>query len=170
MPALDGGGGMNASTGPHAQTPAARAAYDARWARIMACVRLEQPDRMPVGLHSFFWPATYGGISYRELMYDYDKAKQVCLDAVLEFEPDGVFPLLMGTTVGRGLEKLEFKQLQWPGHGVGDMQPYQYLDREYVKAEELRDLLADPTGFYLRTYFPRIFGAAKGLELSLIHI
>ncbi len=163
MPALDGGGGMNASTGPHAQTPAARAAYDARWARIMACVRLEQPDRMPVGLHSFFWPATYGGISYRELMYDYDKAKQVCLDAVLEFEPDGVFPLLMGTTVGRGLEKLEFKQLQWPGHGVGDMQPFQYLDREYMTADEYDDFLFDPTGFYLHQYLPRVAGAFEGL-------
>ena len=155
---------MIADTGPHPQSPAAKAAYDARWARIMACVRLEQPDRMPVGLHSFFWPATYGGISYRELMYDYDKAKQVCLDAVLEFEPDGVFPLLMGTTVGRGLEKLEFKQLQWPGHGVGDMQPFQYLDREYMSAAEYDDFLFDPTGFYLQKYLPRVAGAFEGFD------
>lgn len=151
-------------TGPYTQTPEARAAYDARWARIMACVRLEQPDRMPVGLHSFFWPATYAGISYQELMYDYDKAKQACLDVVLEFEPDGVFPLLMGTTVGRGLEKLEFKQLQWPGHGVGPMQPFQYLDREYMTADEYDDFLFDPTGFYLHKYLPRVAGAFEGFD------
>jgi hypothetical protein len=149
--------------GPYEQSDAAKAAYDARWERIMACVRLERPDRMPVGLHSFFWPATYGGISFKELMYDYDKAKQVCFDAVAEFEPDGVFPLILGTTLGNALEKLEFKQLQWPGHGVGDMQPFQYLDREYMKAEEYDEFLFDPTGFYLHTYLPRVAGAFEGL-------
>ncbi len=154
---------MSNVIGPYEQTDAAKAAHDARWERIMACVRLEQPDRMPVGLHSFFWPATYGGISFKELMYDYDKAKTVCFDAVQEFEPDGVFPLILGTTLGNALEKLEFKQLQWPGHGVGDMQPFQYLDREYMKAEEYDDFLFDPTGFYLHTYLPRVAGAFEGL-------
>lgn len=163
MPRLDGGAGVSTFIGPYEQSDAAKAAYDARWERIMACVRLEQPDRMPVGLHSFFWPATYGGISFKELMYDYDKAKKVCFDAVMEFEPDGVFPLILGTTLGNALEKLEFKQLQWPGHGVGDMQPFQYLDREYMKAEEYDDFLFDPTGFYLHTYLPRVAGAFEGL-------
>ena len=150
--------------GPYAQSSTAKAAYDARWTRIMACVRLEQPDRMPVGLHSFFWPATYAGISYRELMYDYDKASRACYDAVVDFEPDGVYPLLMGTNMGRALEKLEFKQLQWPGHGVGDMQPFQYLDREYMTPEEYDDFLFDPTGFYLHQYLPRVAGAFEGFD------
>lgn len=155
---------MSTQIGPYTQSDEAKAAYDARWERIMACVRLEQPDRMPVGLHSFFWPATYGGITFKELMYDYDKAKKVCFDAVMEFEPDGVFPLLLGTSLGRSLEKLEFKQLQWPGHGVGDMQPFQYLDREYMKAEEYDDFLFDPTGFYLQKYLPRVAGAFEGFD------
>jgi hypothetical protein len=150
--------------GAGVQSAAAKAAYDARWARIMACVRLEQPDRMPVGLHTFFWPATYGGISYEALMHDYEQAKRVCLDAVLELEPDGVFPLLLGTTMGRALHKLEFKQLQWPGHGVGPMQPFQYLDREYMSAEEYDDFLFDPTGFYLQKYLPRVAGAFEGFD------
>ena len=149
--------------GPYEQTAAAKAAYDARFERLLSCVRLEQPDRMPVAMQSFFWPATYGGITYKELMYDYDKAKTVCFDAVQEFEPDGVFPLILGTTLGNALEKLEFKQLQWPGHGVGDMHPFPYLAREYMKAEEYDDFLFDPTGFYLHTYLPRVAGAFEGL-------
>jgi uroporphyrinogen-III decarboxylase len=155
---------MPTQIGPYTQSDAAKAAYDARWERIMACVRLEQPDRMPVGMHSFFWPATYGGITFKELMYDYDKAKKVCFDAVVEFEPDAVFPLMLGTSLGRSLEKLEFKQLQWPGHGVGDMQPFQYLDREYMTADEYDDFLFDPTGFYLQKYLPRVAGAFEGFD------
>jgi len=113
-------------------------------------------------MYSFFWPATHGGLTFKELMYDYGKAKKACLDVVTEFEPDGVFPLLMGTALGNALEKLDFKQLQWPGHGVGEMQPFQYLDREYMKAEEYDEFLFDPTGFYIHTYLPRVAGAFEG--------
>jgi hypothetical protein len=155
---------MSEMIGPYEQSDAAKAAYDARWERIQAIARLEQPDRMPVGLHSFFWPAKYGGITYKELMYDYDKAKQVTIDAAIELEPDGVYPLILGSTIGRMLEKFEFKQLQWPGHGVGDMQPFQYLDREYMKAEEYDDFLFDPTGFYLQKYLPRVLGVFEGFD------
>ena len=34
----------------YVQTPEAKAAYDARWQRIMDCVALKQPDRMPVSM------------------------------------------------------------------------------------------------------------------------
>ena len=155
---------MSEMIGPYEQTAEAKAAYDARWQRLLSLARLEQPDRMPVGLHSFFWPANYGGITYKELMYDYDKAKKVTLDAAIELEPDGVYPLLLGSTIGRMLEKFDFKQLQWPGHGVGDMQPFQYLDREYMKAEEYDDFLFDPTGFYLHKYLPRVLGVFEGFD------
>ncbi|MEZ5613754.1 MAG: uroporphyrinogen decarboxylase family protein [Rhodocyclaceae bacterium] len=155
---------MSEMIGPYEQTAEAKAAYDARWERIQAIARLEQPDCMPVGLHSFFWPANYGGITYKELMYDYDKAKQVTLDAAIELEPDGVYPLILGSTIGRMLEKFEFKQLQWPGHGVGDMQPFQYLDREYMTPDEYDDFLFDPTGFYLQKYLPRVLGVFEGFD------
>ena len=42
------------------QTPEAKIQYDARWQRIMDCVALKQPDRMPVAMFGFFWFAKYG--------------------------------------------------------------------------------------------------------------
>ena len=155
---------MNAQTEPYPQSEAAKAACEARWQRILACARLEQPARMPVAMQSFFWPATYGGITFEEMMHDYEKCKQVCFDAVAEFEPDAVYPMVLGTAMGRAMEKLDFKQLQWPGHGVGPMQPFQYLDREYMKAEEYDEFLFDPTGFYIHKYLPRVAGAFSGFD------
>ena len=73
---LDGSCRMNAPQ-PYIQTPEAKAAYDARWQRIMDCVALKQPDRMPTAMFATFWLAKFGGISHRELMYDYDKAKEI---------------------------------------------------------------------------------------------
>jgi hypothetical protein len=130
----------------------------------MDAVALKRPDRVPVALHTMLWWAKYGGITIREVMYDYERTAELGRRAILEFDPDLFSPPHQFAMLGRVLEAARFKQLQWPGHGVGDHQPYQYLDREYMKAEEYDDYLFDPTGFYLAKYLPRVLGVAEGLE------
>lgn len=100
------------------QTPEAKVQHDVRWQRILDCVALKQPDRMPVAMYGTFWFAKYGGVSCKELMYDYEKTAAITERAVLEFEPDAVAPLFAATALGPVLEAVDFKQLQWPGHGV----------------------------------------------------
>ncbi|TAK47319.1 MAG: hypothetical protein EPO23_12875 [Xanthobacteraceae bacterium] len=155
---------MTIQIGNHVQTQEAKTAYDARWQRILDCVALKQPDRMPAGLHPTFWLAKYGGITCKELMYDYDKTKELAERAVLEFEPEIHSTMVLGCAMGRALEAIDFKQVKWPGHGVGDNQPYQYIDREYMTADEYDDFLFDPTGFYLQKYLPRVAGAFDGIQ------
>jgi len=104
-------------------TDVADAQRERRWQRILDCVALRQPDRMPVALYTTFWLARYGGISCRELMYDYEKTAAIAERAVLEFEPDAVAPLFIGNALGPTLEAFGYKQLRWAGHGVGDDQP-----------------------------------------------
>ena len=53
-----------------------RPGFDARWQRIEDCINLRTPDRMPVSLIGGFWFARYGGVSCRQLMYDYELAKR----------------------------------------------------------------------------------------------
>jgi uroporphyrinogen-III decarboxylase len=141
-----------------------QSAYDARWRRIIDLVELRTPDRMPIILFATFWLSKYGSISCKELMYNYAKTKEIAEQAILEFDPDAYAPLVSMTASGRSLEALGYKQLQWPGHGVGEDQPFQYLDKEYMKADEFDDFLFDPTGYYLRTYLPRIASAFEGCE------
>jgi hypothetical protein len=133
-------------------------------ARVMDAVALRRPDRVPVAFHTMLWYARYGGISIRQAMYDYDRVAELARRAILEFDPDLFAPPQQFTTLGPVLEAAGFKQLQWPGNGVGDNQPYQYLDREYMKAEEYDEYLFDPTGFYLSKYLPRVMRCAEGLE------
>ena len=135
-----------------------------RLQRVLDAVALKRPDRVPVAFHTMLWYAKYGGISYRQLMYDYERAAALARQAILELDPDIFSPPHQFTTLGRVLEASRFKQLQWPGHGVGDNQPYQYLDREYMKPEEYDEYLFDPTGFWLSKYMPRVLGVAEGLE------
>ena len=138
------------------------AAYDKRWQLYMDAVALKAIDRMPVALFGTFWLAKFGGISCRELMYNYEKVKDISTRAVLELDPT-VTQSLPQIVSGPMLDAVDFKQLQWPGHGVGENQPFQYLDREYMTGDEYDAFLFDPTGFYLKTYLPRVGGAFGGL-------
>ena len=98
----------------------ARIERERRWQRILDCVALKQPDRMPVAMYATYWLARYGGISCKELLYDYDRTAAIAERAVLEFEPDAVAPLVIGTALGRVFDAVGYKQLRWAGHGVGD--------------------------------------------------
>ena len=144
------------------QTPEAKTPYDVRWQRIMDCVALKQPDRMPAILYATFWLAKYGGITCKELMYNYEKTMEISVRAVLEFEPDAASNLITFTTMGKSMEAMGLKTIRWPGHGVGENQPYQYLDREYMKADEYDEFIFDPTGYYIRKFLPQVAEAFEG--------
>ena len=58
----------------------------------MDAVELRQPDRVPTALHATFWLARYGGVSCRELMYDYDKTCDITRRALLDLDPDMFYP------------------------------------------------------------------------------
>jgi hypothetical protein len=145
-------------------TSETRASFDARWRRVLDCIELRTPDRMPTALFATFWLARYGGVSCQRLMYDYEHTKDLALRAAQEIDADIVAPAMVAATIyGPTLDAMDFKQLQWAGHGVGENQAYQYLDREYMLNDEYDEFLEDPTGFYLRRYLPRIGGAFSGL-------
>ena len=66
--------------------------------------------------------------------------------------------------VGAFLDILDFKQMQWAGRQLGDDVPYQFVEGEYMKADEYDHFLSDMSDFVMRKYWPRISGALKGLE------
>jgi hypothetical protein len=147
------------------ETPEAQAAFDKRWKRLTDLVELRTPDRLPTVFFASFWMAKYGNISCKELMYNYENTKALGLQAAAEFDADIVSAsMVAGTIWGPSLELMDFKPLQWPGHGVGDFQPFQYLDREYMLKDEYSEILGDPTEFYWRKYLPRLGGAFQGFE------
>jgi uroporphyrinogen-III decarboxylase len=56
-------------------------------------------------------------------------------------------------------ERLGLEFVDWPGHGLSDETPWQYLEAEYMKAEEYDALIADPENYFRRALLPR-FGSA----------
>jgi uroporphyrinogen-III decarboxylase len=138
--------------------------YKERLKRIQHAIQLRKPDRVPLTPFFTFFTAKYAGISFREAMYDLDKLETGLEKLILDFEPDAcpdTYRILSWAPV---LEVLDYKQLIWPGHGLGPNRTYQFVEDEYMTAEEYDDFLFDPTGFLLTTIFPRIWGALKAFE------
>jgi len=139
--------------------------FKERSQRVEDAVQLKEPDRVPVApLFSYFY-AKYAGITPAEAHYDYEKWIMAVKKTVIDFEPDMVNnPRMILLAPGPMLDMVDFKQIRWPGRGVSPNHTFQYVEGEYMKAEEYDAFLEDPSDFVIRTYLPRIYGVLEPLK------
>jgi uroporphyrinogen-III decarboxylase len=138
--------------------------YQVRSKRVHDAIQLKQPDRVPLWFQDLsFFPANFAGISYKDAFYDSDKLFEAYTKTILYYQPDMYFnPGHAIHTPGQALEILGCQQIKWPGHGgLPPNITFQFVEEEYMLADEYPALLADPSDFTVRTYLPRIFTALK---------
>ncbi len=140
-------------------SPEAEKLYKERVTRFIKVIRLEEPDRVPVLLPSGFFPAYYAGMNLQTVMYDYDRLKEAYLKFINEFEMDSYTgPALV--LPGKVLEMTDHRLHRWPGHGLpANASLYQYVEQEYMKADEYDAFMENPSDFWWRCFLPRIVGA-----------
>ena len=137
--------------------------YDERVTRVRDTIALRPADRVPVFGPYQKYPYTFAGVSFRQAMEDYALARDACHKFVDYFQPDLDFGPILAYPA-KAMEILGWKAFKWPGHGLGDDAMYQYVDGEYMKAEEYDDFIKDPSDFMLRTWAPRQFSALEGFS------
>ncbi|HMK64728.1 MAG TPA: uroporphyrinogen decarboxylase family protein [Thermodesulfobacteriota bacterium] len=138
--------------------------YLEREKRVLEAIDLKVPDQVPLLVFQGFFPAKYTGMTVEEVMNDPEKLWEAEWKTLSEFPQDmahNPYPLRY---LGPLLGILDFKQLVWPGHGLSSNDTYQFVEGEYMKAEEYDHFLLDPTDFMIRRYWPRIYGAFKAFE------
>jgi uroporphyrinogen-III decarboxylase len=146
------------------ESPEAKAAYQERVMLIRDAVQLQTaPLRIPVCPASGHFPIEYAGINWYEGMYDYEKLALAWQKYHKDFATD-VFNGPRGIVPGKMLEMLDFKLYRWAGNGLSKDKEYQFVEQVYMEASEYQDLIDDPTGFFLNSYFPKIFGNLNPLE------
>lgn len=157
-----------AAPGVQFASPEAEADYKARVKRISDAIQLKKPDRVPVmprfALEGF--PAAYCGYIARDIWYDVDKAIDTATRCTRELQFD--VKIAASAPQGRVYEILEEKQRKWPGHGVPDDNGVQFIEGEYMKADEYDAYIFDESDFRLRTYLPRVWGAAEPLKQLVV--
>jgi uroporphyrinogen-III decarboxylase len=153
-----------AAPGAEFASPEAEKAYKERVTRLGKTIRLEEPDRVPVQLPSGNFAAYYIGSTLQKVMYDYDELRRAWTQFIHDFDMDTYRgPGLVHAA--RVLEILDYKLYKWPGHGLApDVKGYQFVEGEYMMADEYDALMKDPSDFSFRVLMPRLAGTLEPLK------
>lgn len=146
------------------QDDEAKKAYQYRCGLIKDAVQLKKtPDRVPVVPLEIFAPVMLYGYSGKEAMYDPNILGKIYLDFTRDYDVDAtaIAPMVM---YGPALETLDYKLYKWPGHGVKEKLSYQFVEKEYMKAEDYDHFISDPSDYWFRIWLSRTCGALAPLD------
>jgi len=145
------------------QDPEAEGRYRERAEMIRDAVQMKRPPkRVPVSPSTGYFPLEYSGVTYYDMMYNQEELIRAWQKYYDDFDPD-TFRGAPGMA-GRVFELLDFQLYRWPGHGLPEDREFQFVEKEYMCADEYQDLIDDPTGWFLTVYFPRVFGSLKNFN------
>jgi len=144
-------------------SPEARAKYQERAARFRKALELKIPDRVPIAGLGGAFIYRRAGIPQKATMYDHwEEAAQAVIKFQQDFQPDSSTATFMMS--GASMDLLGQTNLKWAGNGLRDDVQYQYVEQEYMKADEYADFLLDPSDYVMRRFLPRQYTALKGLQ------
>ncbi len=129
---------------------------DEREKRVRDAMMLKEPDRIPVNVSTGVFAAKYAGLPASTMYYNHAAYRAASKKMLLDFEPDNG-PMGVGSS-GLVLELLDSKQYRWPGGNLPADGTYQFVEGEYMKAEEYDRFIANPLDFVIRYYLPRTYG------------
>jgi uroporphyrinogen-III decarboxylase len=156
---------LNPTDLPFVSQDAAKA-YKVRAQRMVDAINVKEPDRVPVSLPVGNLALNLHGVSMHEVIYDIEKGIEACNAFNKKYSEELEYYAVPFAIPGKALEILDYKLYAWPGHGLSAKAPnYQFVEGEYMKVDEYKDLVRDPSDYWLRTYLPRIFGAFEGFRM-----
>ena len=132
--------------------------------RIRDAIEMRQPDRVPFAPFVSFFAVKYAGLGFAEAMHDYSRLSSAVKKFMADFQPDAFPDTFRILAWGPTLEVLDYKQLVWPGHGGKPEVTYQFIEGEYMKAEEYDAFLDDFSDFFLRRFAGRAWGTLQPLQ------
>ena len=135
-------------------------AYKAREKRFYDAVALRKPDRVPVASLAAFFVTRYSGLSNDLALYDHEQMAAAWKKTTIKLNWD-MAPPPFTMFPGPVMEKLGLRTFKWPGYDLSKDLPYQFVEREYMLADEYDEFLKNPADFVLRKMMPRM---AKTLE------
>jgi uroporphyrinogen-III decarboxylase len=71
---------------------------------------------------------------------------------------------LFGNLPGQVAERIGLKSVKWAGKDLGSEQEFQFVEDEYLQADEYDQFLSDPSDFVIRKIWPRITSGFEPLE------
>jgi uroporphyrinogen-III decarboxylase len=136
------------------------AEFSAREKRFNDAASLKKPDRIPLAFVAHYYPARMAGISYKQAISDHAMGFSAFRDFTRKLDLD-MAPTPYTLIPAQPCAELGLIQYKVPGYGLADNLPHQYVEKEYLQAEEYDAFLDNPDNFTVRKIWPRI---ARTLE------
>jgi hypothetical protein len=146
-------------------SPEAEENYKIRAQRLVDVYNVREPDRVPYNLPFGELPLKMHGYNTYTAMYEPEKAAEACRKFNEKYAED--LEAHAGTMAmpGQVLDMLDYKLYAYPGKGLSkEASGIQFIEGEYMMEDEYDELILDPSDFFLRKYFPRIFGIAESFS------
>ena len=137
--------------------------YRERQKRVTDAISLKKPDRVPLVSATELFFIRSAGLTIAEAMYDYDKMAEAWKTSMRRYNWD-MAPLQHAIRSGSVMELLGMKTFKWPGYDLPENSSYQWVEQEYMLAEEYDDFLKNPADFTIRKLMPRMARALEPLE------
>ena len=133
--------------------------YAERAKRVRDAIELRVPDRVPFSV--LIEPHAYSKISKSAAYYDPMTIKRTMRKMAVDLEPDMCEPGFPAP--GAAMTELDVRNCVWPGGPKGEEYDYQFIEADNLKEDEYDMFLNDPSGFVIRRYLPRVYGALAPL-------
>jgi hypothetical protein len=131
--------------------------YKERLTRMIKAIKMEIPDRVPMHLAANSFVAYNNGHTLYDALYDYSLIKPDWIKFLEDYEQDSADA--PGFFAARVYELLDYKVNAWPGHGLPKTSTmHNFVEKEYMQADEYDLFMKDPFDFQLRKLLPRTMG------------
>jgi hypothetical protein len=133
--------------------------YRQRLARYITALRNERPDMVPIRPFVAEFTGVHAGYDCQELAHDYRLAFEAACRCAVDFDWDAVVANMVYVWTGL-TQALGLKYYAIPGIDIPPNMGFQYReppnDAAFMRAEEYDALIADPCGFLLNVWLPRV--------------
>ena len=127
-----------------------------RLGRYQAAIALEPTDRIPIATGSNYFAEVYSGNTNQETVYDTKKWLQGEVAFCRDFPEVDV--LRDNRIWGPLFDAVGLKTYKLPGRDLPPNSQFQFVEQEYMKADEYDVLIHDPVAFMFERWLPRVLG------------
>ncbi|HUW65013.1 MAG TPA: uroporphyrinogen decarboxylase family protein [Spirochaetia bacterium] len=129
--------------------------YQERLNRYTTAMDLGKPDKVPIRLSLSEFMAKYAGFQLQEIYYDLEKNIAATNKVLSDLDVDAISgaPSLWWASLH---DAVGARYLKYAGRELEANSQFQYVEDEYMLAEDYDAFTADPTRWIMEVYLPRI--------------
>lgn len=129
--------------------------YQENLNRYVTAMNVGKPDRVPIRLQLSEFMAKHAGFTLQEIYYDMNKNFAAASKILADFDTDVLFspPSVWWATPH---DAVGAKYYKFSGWELEENRQFQYVEEEYMLAEDYDEFIADPTKWILNVYLPRL--------------